>query len=130
MKVYVAGKWSGKENINEKIKILEGRGDTITHNWTTVEIPEYRTKEINRQFADWDIKGVSEAEVLIVDMTDPVYAYRGTWCEIGVALGQGIPVWLISSTPSTNVFYHSTGIKHFASWKDIPTGNAASLLLL
>lgn len=119
-KIYVAGKWSDRKSIGDKINILEKMSYTITHNWTLVETPQFgRTPEMRRLFADLDVNGVKDASLLIVDMTDPDYAYRGTWTEIGIALGLGKEIWIISKKPSTNVFYHATGIIHFDSWEEV-----------
>ena len=119
-KIYVAGKWSDRKSIGDKINILEKMSYTITHNWTLVETPHSdRTPEMQRLFADLDVNGIKDASLLIVDMTDPNYTYRGTWTEIGIALGTGKEIWIISKNPSTNVFFHATGIIHFASWMEV-----------
>jgi len=94
-------------------------GYNITHNLTKVEVgttsgpdnyPEI-TPEIDRDYADRDIKGVTDASLLVVDMCDEKYPYRGTWTETGVALGQRAvgqekEIWIISPNKrSTNIFF-------------------------
>lgn len=131
--IYVAGKWFDKDRIGKKIEILEKMGYNITHNWTKVEVGTTRcsdnypeiTPEIDRDYADRDIKGVTDASLLVVDMCDEKYPYRGTWTEIGVALGQRAvgqekEIWIISPNKrSTNIFFYSSGILHFESWSQV-----------
>lgn len=121
MKIYVAGGWKYRKDIYTKIILpIVEEGHHITHDWTHAENDiSNRTPAMNRWFADLDIDAVKRAEILVVYMNDPEYAYQGTWCEIGVALGRGIPIYIITteeflqSKAINNVFCSASGIEFF-----------------
>ena len=104
MKIYVASSWKDRHRIKETwINQLREFGHTITHDWTEMEDERLSTignplrdKTYHAKCAHADVNGVKDADVLIAIMDSNVkyYSYRGTWCEIGVALGCGIPVIL------------------------------------
>lgn len=117
MRLYTAGKWGDKDRIRQIAKTMEGRGHVITHCWFDVEDGECSAEEM-RMYADQDVKGVMTADAVLVVMDDPKYAYRGSFTEIGVALGSGTPVHLFNphgadSAATTNVFYSASGITHY-----------------
>ena len=120
VKIYVAGKWSEKGNIKLKMIELMLLGHTITHDWTIYEAdPSHRLADM----ADHDVRGVLDAEVVCLLMIDPTYSYRGTYTELGVALGSGDKtIFIICPDPKaecrTNVFFHHSSIKHLNSWDE------------
>lgn len=109
MRLYVAGQWSKRNEISAAIEKLEAIGHTITHNWTKAQ--HFRDK-MDEAIAD--VNGVLAAEAVIVFMDDVNYPYRGSWTEIGVALGQKIPIYMITTAEfqknQKNVFFHHPGI--------------------
>jgi len=118
--VYVAGKWTDKDTIAMKMNQIEKLGYDISHKWINYE----PTGKYNKStLADYDLKGVQNCDLLIVVMDDPLYAYRGTFTEVGIALGLGKKIYIFdpneNSYSSTNVFYHHPSIKHFNKWDDI-----------
>lgn len=119
-KLYVAGKWADRERLHGIIQDLRAAGYEITHDWTQVEVEEgeQRTVEHQNKCADLDISGVRSADLVIVDMQDKDYAYRGSWTEIGCALGIRIPVWIIGPA-SSNCFYYASGCEHFLTWDSV-----------
>jgi nucleoside 2-deoxyribosyltransferase len=128
MRIYVAGSFKEKKNINDKwIKLLEEKGYEITHNWTNYEGENRRErcKHTQQFFALKDMQGVKRADCVVVIMDRQEYTYRGTNFEMGVATGAGIPILLFDplwkdeftkvedfSTHATNVFYFTPGITH------------------
>jgi nucleoside 2-deoxyribosyltransferase len=115
MKLYVAGKWSDREKINEIIETFEARGHTITHNWTQFEGSTSRP-EMKSQFAIMDINGVRDADAYIGIMNDPVYPYRGSMTEMGAALGLCKPVYVVAPADSNleaTCFFHHPLIHKF-----------------
>ena len=88
MSIYLAGKWSDKEDISKKMTQLIDMGYEITHDWTKNESISREPSELSK-FAELDINGVLSADYMIVVMTDTKYAYRGTFTEIGCAIGSG-----------------------------------------
>lgn len=119
MKIYVAGKFYEAKRIQGEIDNLKQLGFQITHEWTKKEPNGPRTPEYQKECAELDINAVKEADMVIVDMTDPEYPYRGTWCEIGCAYGLGKPVWIITATSSTNCFYWHGLARHFKCWDEV-----------
>ncbi len=120
MKLYVAGKWSDKDEIGKKIQEFRELGHTITHDWTQIETSLNQDPEALKKYSSLDIEAVRECEMLIAWMTDPKYAYRGTYTEIGCALGLKKKVVIISEHTkynpevyyTTNIFFHHPDIKH------------------
>lgn len=114
-RIYVAGKWAERERIHKIIELLEKSGHTITHDWTQLETGT-RTLEFNQRCASFDLGGVNDADLVIADMTDPLYRYQGTCTEIGAALITDTPVWYIGDLRH-GVFF--TLCEHFADWKQV-----------
>lgn len=98
MKVYVAGAVIHKEEIRHVQSKLREIGCTITHDWTVCE-PENAcpTEEELRTFSRQDIGGVRAANVVVVVLNDPTYAYRGTFAELGAAIAFGKTIYIIDS---------------------------------
>jgi nucleoside 2-deoxyribosyltransferase len=115
MKVYVAGKWDDRSTINTVQAELVKMGHHITHDWTSVEC-------ISKSQADravLDINGVQKADAVLVLMLDETYPYRGTFTEIGCALGLNKYIVVVCPNDSyfctTNCFYHHPMINHVAT---------------
>lgn len=117
-RVYITGKWSDKDTIREYMNQLEKLGHTITHDWTTSYESNAENKKSDIAFNG--VQGVAFAEVVIVVLTDPKYSYRGSFTELGVALGLLKDVYVIchdkNSDCRTNVFFHHPSIVHVESW--------------
>jgi len=95
LKVYVAGKLADAEQIGELASALERRGHAISHKWWEADFADSSLEARGKRAFD-DVVGVRNADVLVADMRDPDYPYRGTNHEIGVALALSKPVivWL------------------------------------
>jgi nucleoside 2-deoxyribosyltransferase len=119
--IYVAGKWTDKDTIKKYMLELESMGHTITHDWTTFE---FETKNTKPQMAFADIEGVKKADMVVILMTDPEYAYRGSFTELGAALALNKKIYLVSDAENaranykTNVFFHHPLINHIESWSE------------
>jgi nucleoside 2-deoxyribosyltransferase len=111
---YLAGKLHDKPKLNTIInKITTECNLKCTYNWTLID--DHKTHILD--IVTHEITGVQSADVLIVIMDDPEYEYRGTFVEIGCALGLNKPILLFNpnelSFASTNIFYFHPNIKHF-----------------
>jgi nucleoside 2-deoxyribosyltransferase len=119
-KIYVAGKWNDKDKIQRYISIFEANNFTITHNWTKVESSSNYTYDEKGVFADQDLKGVTDAEYLVICITDEKYPYRGTCTELGAALAKGKRVFVLDPFPksafSENIFTNHPLVHWFASF--------------
>ena len=121
MKLYLAGKFADRSQINEYIKQAELVGHTITHNWTTREKAEDGMEKMAECAAN-DLHGVIDCDLLVCIMTDPKYPYRGTFTELGAALALNKKVIIINPDPkaycTTNIFYHHHGIAYCNTWAE------------
>lgn len=122
MKIYLAGKWGDKIHISDiKNKLLD-KGHDIVSTWIERETGE-REPNTMGMHAETDINEVLDSDVLVCVMTDDKYAYRGTFTEIGCALGRDIPTVILSSAGEsfckTNVFFWHRSITHVSSVDDL-----------
>ena len=88
MKLYVASNYQhDRDQVALIATVLEKAGHTITFKWWENAMSKARK-------AMYDLNGVASAEALVVYM-EHSRNYRGTWVEVGIALGRGIPVYFI-----------------------------------
>ena len=122
MKFYIAGKYAHRKLLGLKRDELIKLGNEVTHDWMSYELPK-RTHKTMGMYAHNDIRGVTNADVVIFVMDDDSYAYRGTFTELGAALALRKPI--IMYTPEgtqyckTNVFWHHPSIHHHQTWKGV-----------
>ncbi len=111
---YIATGFQNKAEHAKVKHLFELHGWTCTYDWTLKGEPNSPIEEL-AQIAEEEIKGVLEADVLIVLLPGG----RGTHTELGAALGAGIPVvlWTPDAAMRTapgmaSVFYchHSVSI--------------------
>lgn len=128
LKVYIAGSWTERERVREYMDELQNLPSLrleITHNWTQAEVDdiEVRNAAANSKCAHQDIEGVKNADVLVVIIENPKYAYRGTSCEIGCALGLGKPVLvyhpLKKSYMMSNLFLFHPLVQLFSDFEEL-----------
>lgn len=137
MKIYVAGKWAptaaGMEPIRAAQRAVLAAGHTVTHDWTSVEGTTDQTgwdaatrRAFRAKCAALDIDGVRTADAVVALMTDTAYSYRGTFTELGAALGLGKRVLVVTPaalrlssgsdapalTAATNCFYEHPSVEH------------------
>jgi nucleoside 2-deoxyribosyltransferase len=120
VRLYVAGKWYDKAVIKTYIEQLKAAGAEITHDWTITEEEDKKSDEDCARFAAFDLEGVVTSEAVVVVITDPTYAYRGTCVECGAALSHNKPVIVVSLVPdaafNTNIFMKHSLVKHMNSF--------------
>lgn len=123
LKVYVAGKFNDLK-LPQYINEIRNMDNVIlTYDWT-------QNLGINQSdAAKNDINGVLNADVLIAVMEDPNYEYRGTFTELGCALGLDKTVIIVSGVKgvqdssnittkcSTNCFYWHPSILHVSDFE-------------
>lgn len=122
MKIYLAGKWTEKKDIKDKMNELIEMGHTITHDWTSFE-SEGKGVEKKQQSAIKDIQAVRDCDILVAIMNDKTYPFRGTFTEIGCGLGLNKPIIILCQDDdaycTTNCFYYHPNIKHFKTWNQV-----------
>ena len=119
VKIYVAGKFQDKMEIHAKMQRLREMGHEITYDWTSFE-SEHGDVAKMRASAAADISGVADAELCVFLMTDPGYAYRGTFTELGAALALQkrciVVCPEVGAYCATNCFFHHPEIRHVGHW--------------
>jgi nucleoside 2-deoxyribosyltransferase len=115
-RIYVAGEFARKQRIKEYIEDFQRLGYEITHDWTKNEgsVSDRTNKNFLQQNAANDINGVTAASALVVIMDNNNYEYRGTWTEIGCALGSGFckPVFIYMPEPENNACVSNIFLYH------------------
>lgn len=86
--IYVAGAWIHRRDLNKQMIKLKDLGFIITSNWPSFE-NKLNNPDDYAECSKFDIDGVVTADTILAIMTDPKYPYRGTYTEIGCAIGSG-----------------------------------------
>ena len=115
MKIYVAGKWEDRQRVSDIMQILRDIGFEITCDWTG---HKYSDEAYPQQYCADDVQGVKDADLYIgVFIAD--YNYRGALVEMGIALGVGIPVWLLGDRQDDCIFSNHPGVRKFKEWGEL-----------
>ena len=102
MKIYVAGNFAEDRPRCRSIAVeLTKFKHEITMQWYDVE-----PKDFGPHNAFADIAGVRDSDCLVVLM-DEDRNFRGTWCEIGMALAWGKPIYFIGHVNQDRVVFMS-----------------------
>ncbi len=109
MEIYVAAKYQDRDRVRELYYELSYLGHEITVDWTNHNdvSPEKLT-----EYAVEDVGGVKRAKLFIALMTIK-YEYKGLWVELGIALGRGIPVWVIGDDGDSCLFMNHPLVRKF-----------------
>lgn len=87
MNIYVAAKWEDRLRARVYMHLLEDAGHTITYDWT--ECTDFSPAQASR-----DKQGVMEADALVFIAVDNLN-YKGALVEMGIAVGRGIPIYIV-----------------------------------
>ena len=98
-RVFVAAPWPSRTYARSIMNYLERAGATITYDWTVNSVDETSDTAIAELgvLAQRDIDGVLAADWLLAlpdGKGEDTHPSRGTWLEVGLAIGRGIPVML------------------------------------
>ena len=92
IKIYVAGGWKFRTKIQEIMDLLnEYQEFEVISGWVGRENGDRSPNSLSRD-AHFDFSEISQSDVVFVVMTDDKYAYRGSFTEIGYAIGIKRPV--------------------------------------
>ena len=97
MRIYVASAWAERIRACQVMYQLRAAGHTITYDWTQQE------QETTAQ-ALADYRGVVTADVLVFVAEKPYTSGGGAICEMGIALGAEIPVFLMGDGADRCIF--------------------------
>ena len=132
--IYVAGAWIHRLELQKKMNDLRNKGFNITSNWPGRE-NRINTPDDYRDCSEYDIREITKADTLLAFMTDDTYAYRGTFTELGFAIGSKRRIIVICNGTIThidddthncdfshycmrNVFFWDPRIEHVACYED------------
>jgi nucleoside 2-deoxyribosyltransferase len=114
MRVYVAGRTNNVAQVRAVQRIARDEGWEITHDWTQIveevsgsakgaDQPSARVPdERKREYAEGDIYGVRNADVVIVVCSPDL---TGTLVEVGIAIERATPVWIFGKPDRETVFF-------------------------
>ena len=111
IKFYIASSFANKEKVRVAAGSLKDRGYIQTFDWTA----NLRASSIDdlKSYGELERRAVLEADFLVVLLP----AGKGSHIEMGIAIGQGMPVYLVSETDElfnfdvTSTFYHLPQVK-------------------
>ena len=118
MKFFVSGKSGVENDARAAMKSLRDAGHDITFDWTNIGLlkPYDINATASQEAAIKESSGVKEADVLvIITHSNGV----GMYVELGIALGVGIPVPLVTNEESRSVFFHHPLVRKVGSIEEV-----------
>ncbi len=118
MKFFVSGKVDVEGDVRSVMKALQAAGHEITFDWTTIDHlrPYDENAGACREAAVEESHGVEEADVLIVLSHERGV---GMYVELGIAIGFGVPVRVVTDVESRTMFFHHPLVKKVDSVEEI-----------
>ena len=120
MRIYCAGKWEEKHRIQIVQNILRRAGHEITFDWT--QQPNTTNEaELNEQCL-YDIEGVMSADALVAVLVDEdkyLCKSANRYVEIGIAIGAGIPVYILGKPRQDFLFRRDTSVRVLRTTKEL-----------
>lgn len=139
MRIYLAGRYSRREELCKYREQLQAIGHTVQAVWldgknqidrdgkpigdsgeslVEGEGADTRAAVLRQKFAHEDVRDVLLCELLIAFTEEPRSAPNrgGRHVEMGIALGAMKQVWVVG--PRENLFCWHEDIRHFDTWKD------------
>lgn len=118
MKFFVSGKVGDESNARKLMSLLRHAGHEITFDWTSIAHlrPYEQNARASREAALLETHGVKEADVLVIVVHDMGV---GMFVELGIAIGAGIPVRVVTSQESPTMFFHHPLVKRVGGINDI-----------
>lgn len=110
MKVYVAGRSSIRNGVEDTIKKLKASGFKITFDWTKHPHFIYREQpELAKKYSELELQAIDSSDVFIL-VSDREGS--GMYVEMGYALAKGKPVYIIGEWNQKPIFmFHPQVIK-------------------
>ena len=118
MKFFVSGKVGVEADVRAAMKVIRDAGHEITFDWTTIDHlrPYDENAVASREAAVKESRGVEDADVLIVLSHDRGV---GMYVELGIAIGSGVPVRVVTNVESRTMFFHHPLVKKVDSLEQI-----------
>ena len=119
MKLFVSGKvGEGEGSARSAIELVRNAGYEVTFDWTQIEHlkPYDENVEKCREAALLESRGVLDADALIV-LAHP--AGVGMYLEMGIAIGRGKPVFVVTDGPSRSMFFYHPLVRRFRTVDEV-----------
>ena len=122
--VYLAARYSRKNEIREKAKELIDLGITVTSRWLEEkEDPNATMADVGDAFclevANQDIEDIDHSDLVVLFTENPEEAYvrGGRHFESGYAYGLKKPLIILG--PRENVFHHLLNVPNVETWEEL-----------
>ena len=120
MKLYLAGRYSRKEEITKHAETIRATGLEVCSTWITephgpaVQLKDVVPQEL-REYALRDLEELRLADAFVIYAeSDQTYNKRGgRHVEHGFALALGKPIFVVG--PHENIFHYLPSTQHFSS---------------
>jgi nucleoside 2-deoxyribosyltransferase len=127
MKIYLAARYSQKEEMKLVAKQLRCHGHIITSTWLEeTEPPDVTLDQLTEHFlayqAEVDLNDIKRADIFVLFSIDPLIptVRGGRHVETGVALALGKPIYVVG--PKENIFHYLPGVKIFSCVSELIYG--------
>lgn len=123
MRIYIAGRYSRRDEFRIVRDKLVKRGHTVTSRWLDENEP--LQSQMGQHTSDWyydtqlvDLEDIEDANVMLFFSEDPLVGTPrgGRHVEFGYALAISQPIHVIG--PKENVFHYNRMVTHHASLED------------
>lgn len=110
MKIYIAGRYSRRDEFREVAKQLEEMGHEVTSQWLDEDVDLNHTMaDIQPEFATGaaltDLHDIDEAQVVLFFSESKLTPRGGRHVEFGYALAKGKFIYVIG--PKENIFHYN-----------------------
>lgn len=120
--VYLASRYSRKEEMREHAFELRSFGSRVTSSWldetyeSGINITDL-TNDVNRDIAEVDLSDITSSDVLIFFAEDQNNQppRGGRHVEFGYALANGLTIYVIGE--KENIFHYLPNVKEFPTWE-------------
>jgi hypothetical protein len=118
MKIFVSGKVGHENDAQRAMTLLRNAGHEITFDWTTIPHlkPYDQNVRASREAALSEARAVKQSDLVVI-ITHPQGV--GMFVEMGIAIGLGIPVRVISDQQSRSMFFHHPLVKRVANVEEV-----------
>lgn len=123
MRIYLAGSWAARKELQEMRDKLIAADIEVTSRWLDWPGPlpgETKADEWRRS-ALWDLADIDKAEAVLIVTTTPS-THGGFHTELGYAMGSGKPVAVIGPRPSNFFMLHRIvqfeSVEHFIEFQE------------
>jgi hypothetical protein len=121
IKIYLASRYSRREEMERYARELEVLGYGITSRWvngnhTSGPHPDMNDP-INRRLAENDRNDVLAADLVISFTETELFPRNSRHCEFQIAYEHGKICYLVG--PYENIFHWLPGVKRFNNWQDL-----------